>query len=135
MFFHSNREIRCNACHTVGNLGGGFVGPDLTEIGKRANREYLLESLIDPGAKIVKGFETLVIVTEDGSFSRHSLPNALWLIAPPSGRKGRGCGRQDRRADWVAGLEHASHGQDVYAAANCRSGRLSGIPQAGTSGQ
>ena len=136
--FHSNREIRCNACHTVGNLGGGFVGPDLTEVGKRANREYLLESLIDPSAKIVKGFETLVIVTDDGKiFSGTFVADDGRTLGDrtPRGGKGRDRGRQDRRADSVAGLEHASHGQDVYAAANCRSGGLSGIAQAGTSGQ
>ncbi len=88
--FHSNREIRCNACHTVGNLGGGFVGPDLTEIGKRANREYLLESLIDPSAKIVKGFETLVIVTDDGRIFSGTFvadDGRTLVIAPPAGGK------------------------------------------------
>jgi putative heme-binding domain-containing protein len=88
--FHSNREIRCNACHAVGNLGGGFVGPDLTEVGKRANREYLLESLIEPSAKIVKGFEPLVIVTDDGrvfsgTFVADDGKNLI--IAPPAGGK------------------------------------------------
>ena len=88
--FHSNREIRCNACHKVGNLGGGFVGPDLTDVGKRANREYLLESLIEPSAKIVKGFETLVIVTDDGrifSGTFVSDDGRTLVVAPPAGGK------------------------------------------------
>jgi putative heme-binding domain-containing protein len=88
--FHSNRAIRCNACHTVGNLGGGFVGPDLTEVGKRTDREYLLESLIDPSAKIAKGFETLVVSTEDGrlySGTFVSDDGRTLVIAPPAGGK------------------------------------------------
>jgi putative heme-binding domain-containing protein len=88
--FHSNREVRCNACHTIGNLGGGFVGPDLTEVGKRADREYLLESLIDPSAKIAKGFETLVVVTDDGkivSGTFVSEDNGILAVAPPAGGK------------------------------------------------
>jgi putative heme-binding domain-containing protein len=88
--FHSNREIRCNACHTVGNLGGGFVGPDLTEVGKRADRQNLLESLIDPSAKIAKGFETLVVVTDDGkivSGTFVSENNGTLVVAPPAGGK------------------------------------------------
>ena len=88
--FHSNREIRCNACHTVGNLGGGFVGPDLTEVGKRANREYLLESLIDPSARIVKGFETLVIATDDGKLFSGTFvadDGRTLVVAPPAGGK------------------------------------------------
>ena len=88
--FHSNREIRCNACHTVGNLGGGFVGPDLTEVGKRADREYLLESLIDPSAKIAKGFETLVVVTDEGKIVSGTFvsdKNGTLVVAPPAGGK------------------------------------------------
>jgi quinoprotein glucose dehydrogenase len=88
--FHSNREIRCNACHTVGNLGGGFVGPDLTEVGKRANRDYLLESLIDPSSKIVKGFETLVIVTDDGKIFSGTFvadDGRTLVVAPAAGGK------------------------------------------------
>jgi putative heme-binding domain-containing protein len=88
--FHSNREIRCNACHTVGNLGGGFVGPDLTEVAKRANREYLLESLIEPSAKIVKGFEMLVIVTDDGKIFSGTFvadDGRVLIVAPPAGGK------------------------------------------------
>jgi putative heme-binding domain-containing protein len=88
--FHSNREIRCNACHTVGKLGGGFVGPDLTEVGKRADREYLLESLIDPSAKIAKGYETLVIVTEDGKIFSGTFvadDGRTLVVAPPTGGK------------------------------------------------
>jgi putative heme-binding domain-containing protein len=88
--FHSNRAVRCNACHTVGNLGGGFVGPDLTEVGKRADREYLLESLIDPSARIAKGFETLVVVTDDGrivSGTFVSEDHGTLVVAPPAGGK------------------------------------------------
>ena len=88
--FHSNREIRCNACHTVGNLGGGFVGPDLTEVGKRANREYLLESLIEPSIRIVKGFETLVVVTDDGRIFSGTFvaeDGRTLVVAPPAGGK------------------------------------------------
>ena len=64
--FHTNLKLRCSACHQVGTQGGGFVGPDLSEVGTRAKREDLLESLIDPSAKIVKGYDTMVIITNDG---------------------------------------------------------------------
>ena len=64
--FHTNIKVRCNACHKVGRFGGGFVGPDLTDVGKRLKPEELLESLIVPSAKIAKGFDTLLIVRGDG---------------------------------------------------------------------
>jgi len=64
--FHSNREIRCNACHKVQGSGGGFVGPELTAVALRASRMELLESLIEPSKVIAKNYETLVVETEDG---------------------------------------------------------------------
>lgn len=64
--FHAATRIRCHACHQVAHMGGGFVGPNLTEIGDRSTREYLLESLIDPSAIIAEGYKTLGIATRDG---------------------------------------------------------------------
>src|SRR5262249_36748502 len=55
----------CVRCHKV-NGNGGDVGPDLTGIGKRQDRRYLLESIVTPNRQIAKGFETLVIATRDG---------------------------------------------------------------------
>ncbi|HMO35394.1 MAG TPA: hypothetical protein PKA06_05070, partial [Gemmatales bacterium] len=49
----------------VGN-DGGEVGPELTHIGKEKNREYLLESIVDPNKTIAKGFEMTILLTEDG---------------------------------------------------------------------
>ena len=72
--FHTNLSLRCNACHKVGRSGGGFIGPDLSDVGGRANDEsYLLESLIVPNAKIVDGFQTMVITTQDGKFQAGTL--------------------------------------------------------------
>lgn len=56
---------KCITCHRVGNEGGK-VGPNLSDVGKRTTREYLLESVVVPSEKIVKGFETEIIITKDG---------------------------------------------------------------------
>jgi putative heme-binding domain-containing protein len=90
VLFHQNREVRCNACHKVGESGGGFVGPDLTEVGKRGSREYLLESLVSPSAKIAKGFDTLVVVTKDGTITSGTFvaeDDQTLTLAPPTGGK------------------------------------------------
>lgn len=72
--FHTNLSLRCNACHKVGNSGGGFIGPDLSDIGGRSpDPEYLLESLIVPNAKIVDGFQTMVVTLQDGKFHSGTL--------------------------------------------------------------
>ena len=46
----------CVGCHKIG-AEGGAIGPDLTHIGARASATYIRESILDPGAKIAKGFE------------------------------------------------------------------------------
>ena len=42
------------------------MGPDLSEIAKQNPRSYLLESIVDPNAKIAKGFATELIITIEG---------------------------------------------------------------------
>jgi quinoprotein glucose dehydrogenase len=53
-------------CHKI-NGQGGEVGPDLAGIGKRQNREYLLESIVLPNKQIAKGFETVVLNLTNGT--------------------------------------------------------------------
>ncbi len=59
-------EVSCVRCHKI-NGQGGEVGPDLTGIGKRQDRRYLLESIVAPNKQVAKGFETLLIATDDGA--------------------------------------------------------------------
>ncbi len=59
LFFNSPTAA-CAACHTVGGKGGD-VGPILDGIAVRADKAYILESLVDPNAKKAKGFEDLEI--------------------------------------------------------------------------
>lgn len=58
--FHNSPTAACAACHTVSGKGGN-VGPILDGIAVRADRAYMLESLMDPNAKLAQGFETLEI--------------------------------------------------------------------------
>ncbi|MCA8987358.1 MAG: c-type cytochrome, partial [Planctomycetaceae bacterium] len=63
--FFGNAAASCRRCHVVNGDGGG-VGPDLSEIAKQNPRSYLLESIVDPNAKIAKGFATELIITIEG---------------------------------------------------------------------
>lgn len=63
--FHDKTEAACLRCHKLSNRGG-LVGPDLGGIGKRENREHLLESIVAPNRKIAKGFESVVLTLDDG---------------------------------------------------------------------
>lgn len=57
-------EMGCVSCHAIGGVGGK-VGPDLTSIGASAPLDYLIESMIDPNAKIKEGYHSVQITTKD----------------------------------------------------------------------
>ena len=85
--FMEKPEASCVRCHKVKNEGAE-VGPILTGVGGRQTREYLLESIVDPNAKIAAGFETLMITLKDGSihagiFKKET--EAELAILPPIG--------------------------------------------------
>lgn len=63
--FFGNAAVACVRCHRIGEIGGE-VGPDLSDVGARRDREYILRSLVDPNADIAEGYETVVIATTQG---------------------------------------------------------------------
>ena len=58
--FYNSPVAACASCHTA-NGKGGDVGPILDGIAVRADKAYITESLMDPNAKLAKGFESLTI--------------------------------------------------------------------------
>ena len=63
--FFTRSSLSCVRCHKVGGTGGE-VGPNLSALGSQKTREYLLEAIVAPSATIAQGFETVVILDEDG---------------------------------------------------------------------
>jgi quinoprotein glucose dehydrogenase len=63
--FQGKAEVSCLRCHKAQGVGGE-VGPDLTGIGSRQKRDYLLEAIVAPNKQIAKGFETLVLTLTNG---------------------------------------------------------------------
>lgn len=64
--FREKNETQCLRCHK-NEIGDSVVGPDLTHIGSQKDREYLLESIVFPNAKIAAGFETAMLTMKDNS--------------------------------------------------------------------
>ena len=44
----------CGFCHVIEGLSTGAVGPDLTQIGSRADAAYIRQSITDPDAAIAE---------------------------------------------------------------------------------
>jgi quinoprotein glucose dehydrogenase len=63
--FRENPTVQCLRCHKVGTEGG-IVGPDLSKVGARLSRAELLQSIVDPNARIASGFETVVLTMKSG---------------------------------------------------------------------
>lgn len=63
--FFEKTAVSCLRCHKVFQ-NGGEVGPELSSIAAEKDRKYLLESIVEPNKMIAKGFESLIIVDEDG---------------------------------------------------------------------
>ncbi len=68
--FANKAEVECLRCHKLksasGESIGGEVGPELSSVGARQNRPYLLESIVSPDKQIAQGFESIVVATSDG---------------------------------------------------------------------
>lgn len=64
VFFSSSAN--CARCHQVGGRGG-IVGPNLSVIGRSANRERLLWSILRPSEEIAPQFMAHTLVLADGT--------------------------------------------------------------------
>jgi quinoprotein glucose dehydrogenase len=89
--FYEKAEAMCMRCHKI-KKDGAEVGPELTGIGARQTREYLLESIVNPNAKIAEGFDSLLVTLTDGSIQagiRRAESEAELQIMPPTGKLAR----------------------------------------------
>lgn len=57
--------LQCQKCHAIGGVGGR-VGPDMISIGASAQVDYLVESMLAPGAKVKENFHSIIIATDSG---------------------------------------------------------------------
>jgi putative membrane-bound dehydrogenase-like protein len=64
LFFDVEKSL-CMKCHRLGELGEG-IGPDLTGIGSRFPRVYIVESILQPSRSIAPSFGTLLVSMTNG---------------------------------------------------------------------
>jgi len=61
----SKSDLQCLKCHMVDGRGGQ-IGPDLSQIGKKASRENLLDSLLTPSKAIADQYLVHAVSTSKG---------------------------------------------------------------------
>jgi putative membrane-bound dehydrogenase-like protein len=63
--FGSMEKAPCLKCHRLGDQGTR-IGPDLTAVGSRFPRAYLIESILEPSRTIAPSFEAVAVALTDG---------------------------------------------------------------------
>jgi len=86
--FKEHAVAQCFRCHKI-NGSGGEAGPDLTGIGVKKDRRYLLESIVSPNAQIAEGFQSMLVTLKNGEMQlgivKTETPDELTLQAPVPG--------------------------------------------------
>ena len=62
---YRRQQLLCITCHAIGDAGG-VLGPNLVSIGASAPVDYLIESLLNPSAKIKEGYHMALVSTKGG---------------------------------------------------------------------
>src|SRR5205823_6291434 len=62
---YRRKDQACLKCHAIAGAGGQ-VGPDMSSIGASAQPDYLVESLLQPSAKIKEGYHSLIVTNDKG---------------------------------------------------------------------
>jgi putative heme-binding domain-containing protein len=64
--FFDVEKSQCLKCHRLGDTGER-IGPELTGVGGRFSRIYILESILEPSRTIAPSFGTLVVSLKSGA--------------------------------------------------------------------
>jgi len=78
----------CGACHTVNGLGG-WIGPDLSALGKRRSLSEIESALKDPSRRITPGYRVATVRLNDGSSLRGLVKNENTFNLQLQGLDGR----------------------------------------------
>ena len=65
IIFNKSSAAQCKTCHAVQGFGGN-LGPDLSNIGKKYERNALLETILDPSKAIAPEFIPHLLETKSG---------------------------------------------------------------------
>ncbi len=66
LFFDPN-GIGCVKCHTAGRRGSARIGPDLSGLSLKYDREEIVRSVLEPSSRIASGYQPVLIARTDGT--------------------------------------------------------------------
>ena len=78
----------CASCHTVRGRGG-WIGPDLSDLGRRRSLSEIEKALKDPGRRVSPGFAVVTVRLSNGDSIRGLLKNESTFDAQLQGLDGR----------------------------------------------
>jgi quinoprotein glucose dehydrogenase len=61
-----NPSSQCTRCHNIGAMKAETVGPRLSGVASRLTREQVLESLLDPSARLAPGYGQVSLTLKNG---------------------------------------------------------------------
>jgi len=62
---YRRKDMQCTNCHAIAGAGG-VVGPGMESLGAAAQVDYLVESLLNPKAKVKEGYHSLIVADDQG---------------------------------------------------------------------
>ena len=60
----NNSAAQCLKCHMISGYGG-VAGPPLDAVGARRDRQFILQSLVEPSAHLAPGYGVVTVILQD----------------------------------------------------------------------
>jgi quinoprotein glucose dehydrogenase len=106
--FFEKAEASCLRCHKV-NGEGGEAGPDLSHIASKVDRDYFLESIVNPAAKIAPGYESVSLDLKNGQvyggILKSETDTELTILSPEDGLVTLAKDKIDKREGGISGMQ------------------------------
>ena len=64
--FFDPKGVGCVRCHAAGGRGDSSIGPDLTGLALKYDRDELIRSVLEPSSRIATGYQPVIVATRDG---------------------------------------------------------------------
>jgi cytochrome c oxidase subunit 2 len=83
--FTKTAQPPCSSCHTYGPAGStATVGPNLDTVLKGKDAEFILESIVNPSAKVAAGFQDIMPKEYGTTLDQKQLADLVAFLQPKS---------------------------------------------------